>query len=66
MVDLTPSQKKQLATYKNRLARVKRGELWASDHPGPYTPGEKAAEIARLKARIAQLEALFPPYSCES
>ena len=66
MVDLTPSQKKQLATYKNRLARVKRGELWASDHPGPYTPEEKAAEIARLNAHIAQLEALFPPCSCES
>jgi mannose-1-phosphate guanylyltransferase / mannose-6-phosphate isomerase len=52
MGDLTPSQKKQLATYKSRLARVKRGEVWASDHPGPYTSEEKAAEIARLKARI--------------
>jgi hypothetical protein len=66
MVDLTPSQKKQLATYKNRLGRVMRGELWASDHPGPYTPEEKAAEVVRLKARIAQLEALFLSYSCES
>ena len=65
MVDLTPSQKKQLATYKNRLASVKRGEVWASDHPGQYTPEEKAAEIARLKARIAELEALLPPWSCE-
>jgi hypothetical protein len=65
MVELTSSQQKQLATYKNRLARVKRGELWASDHPGPYTPEEKAEEIARLNARIAQLEALLPPWSCE-
>ena len=31
MVELTSSEQKQLATYKNRLARVKRGELWASD-----------------------------------
>jgi hypothetical protein len=30
MVDLTASQKKQLATYKDRLARVKRDEVWAS------------------------------------
>jgi hypothetical protein len=65
MVELKPSQKKQLATYKNRLARVKRGEVRARDHPGQYTPEEKAAEIARLKARIAQLEALLPPWSCE-
>ena len=58
MVDLTASQKKQLATYKDRLARVKRGEVGASDHPGPDTPEEKTAEIARLKAR--QLEAPLP------
>jgi hypothetical protein len=38
MVDLTASQKKQLATYKDRLARVKRDEVWASDHPGSYSP----------------------------
>jgi hypothetical protein len=38
MVDLTASQKKQLATYKDRLARVKRDEVWARDHPGPYSP----------------------------
>ena len=65
MGDLTPSQKKQLATYKDRLPRVKRGEVWASDYPGPYTPEEKVAEIARLKARIAQLEASLSPRSWE-
>jgi hypothetical protein len=36
------------------LARVQRGEVWASDHPGPYRPEEKAAEIARLKSHIAR------------
>jgi hypothetical protein len=65
MGDLTASQKKQLATYKDRLARVKRGEVWASDHHGPYTPEEKAAEIARLKARIAEWEASLARWSCE-
>jgi hypothetical protein len=64
MIDLT-SQKKQLATYKGRLARVKRGKVWASDHLGPYTPEEKIAEIACLKTRIARLEAPLPPWSCE-
>jgi hypothetical protein len=65
MGDLTPSHKKRLATYKDRLPRVKRGEVWASDHPGRYTPEEKVAEIARLKARIAQLEASLSPRSWE-
>ena len=36
---------------------MKRGEVRASDHPGQYTPEKKAAEIARLKARIAHLPA---------
>jgi hypothetical protein len=52
LVDLTASQKKQLATYKDRLARVKRDEIWASDHPGQYRAEENAA-----KARIARLDA---------
>jgi hypothetical protein len=56
-VDLSESLKQELATLKDRLARVERGEVWGSDHPGPYTPEEKAAEIARIKARIAETEA---------
>ena len=57
MVDLSTSQKELLATYKDRLARVERGEVWGSDHPGPYTANEKADEIARIKAVISKVEA---------
>jgi Plasmid pRiA4b ORF-3-like protein len=46
-------------------SRVKQDEVWAGDHPGQYTAEEKAAEIARLKARIARLEAPLPPWSCD-
>jgi hypothetical protein len=46
-----------LATLRDRLARVERGEVWGSDHPGPYTAEEKAAEIARTKSLIAIVEA---------
>jgi hypothetical protein len=56
MVDLNEWQKQQLATYKNRLARVQAGEVWGNDHLGPYTPDEKAAEIARIKSLIARIE----------
>ena len=57
MVDFSQSQKVQLALCKDRLARVQRGEVWGADHPGPYTAAEKAAEIARLEALIADIEA---------
>jgi hypothetical protein len=49
-----------LASLRDRLARVESGEVWGSDHPGPYTADERAAEIARLKLRIANLEAVEP------
>lgn len=56
MVDLNAAQQQHLATYKDRLARVERGEVWGSDHLGPYTPEEKAEEIARIKALITRVE----------
>lgn len=56
MVDLSASQKQLLATYKDRLVRVERGEVWGSDHLGPYTAEEKAKEIERIKALIANVE----------
>ena len=46
-----------LDALKQRLARVQNGEVWGSDHPGPYTPEELAREIDRIKALIAALEA---------
>ena len=48
--------KQHLKDLKDRLARVKRGEVWGSDHPGPYTPKEKADEIARIEAEISKVE----------
>jgi hypothetical protein len=57
MVNLSAAQKHQLATYRNRLSRVVQGEVWGSDYPGPYTPEEKAAEIAQLKSLINTVEA---------
>jgi hypothetical protein len=57
MVDYSESQKQQLAIYRERLRRVERGEVWGSDHLGPYTPEEKTAEIARITALIAKVEA---------
>jgi hypothetical protein len=56
MIDLSTSQRKELELYRDRLARVKRGEVWGSDHPGPYTEEEKAKEIARIEAIIASIE----------
>lgn len=48
--------KQHLKDLKDRLARVKRGEVLGSDHPGPYTPKEKADEIARIEAEISKVE----------
>jgi hypothetical protein len=57
MVDLLQSEKYFLAKLKERLARVQKGDVWDSDHPGPYTADEKLQEIARIKALIARVEA---------
>jgi hypothetical protein len=51
------TQKDDLASLRDRLARVERGEVWGGDHPGSYTAQEKAAEIARITSLIANLEA---------
>jgi len=56
MVDFSAAQRQQLALYRDRLARVENGEVWGIDNPGPYSPEEKAQEIARIKTRIADLE----------
>jgi hypothetical protein len=53
-------QRDDLAALRDRLARVKRGERFGSDHEGPYTAEQKAAEIARIKSLIASLEAVEP------
>jgi hypothetical protein len=57
MIDLSASQRQELELYRDRLARVKKGEVWGSDHPGPYTEEEKDHEIARIEAIIANIEA---------
>ena len=56
MVDLTEWQQNQLRIWRDRLARVKRGEAWGSGRPGPYSSAETAAEIARIEGMIARLE----------
>jgi hypothetical protein len=56
MIDISASQRKELELYRDRLARVKRGEVWGSEHPGPYTAEEKVREIARIDAIIAEIE----------
>jgi hypothetical protein len=56
MVELSKEYRQFLKDLKDRLARVERGEVWGSDHEGPYTPQEKADEIARIKAEIARVK----------
>ena len=55
MIDLSASQRQELELYRDRLARVKNGEVWGGDHPGPYTAEEKAQEIARIEAIITNI-----------
>ena len=55
MTDLKNSEKLALAILQARLGRVERGEMWGHDRPGPYTAEEKTEEVARIKARIAEL-----------
>jgi hypothetical protein len=54
MIELKKERKQYLDALKDRLARVKRGEVLGSDHVGPYTKQEKADEIARIEAEIAR------------
>jgi hypothetical protein len=57
MIEYHKPYKQHLDFLRERLVRVKRDDVWGSDHEGPYTSGEKAAEIVRLKAEIAKEEA---------
>jgi hypothetical protein len=57
MTDLIEPQKQLLALYRDRLARVKKGEVLGADFPGPYTEQWRAGEIARIEAEIARIEA---------
>jgi len=54
---LSASEKQHLATLKDRLDRMKRGEVWGSDNLGRYTTEENAKEIAHLKLLITSVEA---------
>jgi hypothetical protein len=56
MVDLSESQKLEIATYRERLARLERGEVLGNHQGRPYTHAELATEIARTKSLIAALE----------
>jgi hypothetical protein len=56
VIDFSASQKQNLDTLKEHLARLEKGEVWGSDHPGPSTADEKAKVIDDIKARIRSLE----------
>jgi hypothetical protein len=49
MISVREYQEQLLATYRDRLARVERGEF-------PYSADEQAVEVQRLKQAIAVLE----------
>ena len=54
---LVQATKENLALLRKRLASIEAGNVWESDHPGPYTLQEKAQRVAALKTQILQLEA---------
>jgi len=56
MISVREYQEQLLANYKDRLARIERGEVWSSDHADPYSAEEQAVEIRRIKAAINILE----------
>jgi hypothetical protein len=56
MVALHESERQLLAILRARLARVERGEAWGPDRSGPNSADETTREIARIGARIAELE----------
>jgi len=47
----------ELTLLRRRLESIEAGNVWESDHLGPYTPEEKAERVSALKAQIALLEA---------
>jgi hypothetical protein len=50
--------RKHIGILKDRLARIRRGEVWRRNgRPGPYSSEEMAAEIAWIEAAIARAEA---------
>ena len=55
MISVREYQEQLLATYKDRLARIERGEVWDSNHIDPYSAEEQAIEIRRIKAAITLL-----------
>ncbi len=57
MIDLSRETGDFLAVLKARLARGGNGDIWDSEHLGPYSVEEKAREIARIKAKITEVEA---------
>jgi hypothetical protein len=56
MISVREYQEQLLITYRDRLTRVERGEVWGNDDLDPYSAEEKAIEIQRLTLAIAVLE----------
>jgi hypothetical protein len=56
MISVREYQEQLLATYKDRLVRIERGEVWGSNHADPYSAEEQATEIRRIRAAITLLE----------
>jgi hypothetical protein len=56
MIDFSVSHQQFIDAFKERLARVQNGEVWGSDHPGPYSDEESCREVDRIKALIRSVE----------
>jgi hypothetical protein len=56
MMSVREYQEQLLATYKDRLARIERGEVWGRENADPYSAEEQLVEIRRIKAAITLLE----------
>lgn len=55
-IDFSVSQKQFLDTLRERVARVQNGEVWDSDHPGPYSAVEMGRELDSIRAIMRSLE----------